>query len=132
MTQAPLPDLFMYAAVYVDPDDRVTDIKDAAQWWVDTILIPELESIQTEGFAIWSRKPPQERLEGFFQATIAEEIEMVTDPAYMKLVAIGQAPPPRSPFWFAMAQLPGEIFMDWTRDFQNLLAADFRRLEAAI
>lgn len=91
----------------------------------DAAVLQELE-----GWLIFQREPPRQRLAAFLAATHPDDYALVLDPEYLRKLRAGLAPPPVSPMWQLALQCR-DLFWEWlSGEFRTLLKAERRKQEA--
>ena len=66
-------------------EERVKVVGERYNDWLDETL--------KEGFALYGIRPPRERLQGYMEGTLADDLPLVLDPDYLKKREVGIAPP---------------------------------------
>ena len=106
--------------IVVDPAEDEEDMREVAQEKSDE-LEAVLQDIIDNGALIFGKQKPRARLAYFMQVTVAEDLQWVMNPDYMKGMNAGLFPPPVSPLWLSLSMLPDLCWNHFARDFRDLL-----------
>jgi hypothetical protein len=114
------------AAAHVTPEENEEDMLAALKTYREE-RDAKLRHMLDAGFLIWSKRPPAQRLAYYREHTLASEMPLLFDDEYLPRLQEGSYPPPQSPIWALLLQLPDFVFEKLRGDFRRLVRAEERR-----